>query len=182
MDPSQTKALSPPCLPQQVPLFVLFQPNFAHRDSGCSLPPPGFIWALSSGPSRHWLHISLLHPFHSWEDEAQRNLHLLACSGTQLLGALSVSPASEDRESRSWLGTWCSQEETSSKPSPVGSFQAPIWPPSLPPSSSELGSWGQAPWESSAPEGSCRQPPRDLQDPVLWRSSKPGRLGLGDSG
>ena len=176
MDPRHTKALSPPCPPQQVPLCSSSQTS-PIETRAVAYPHPA-----SSGPSRYWLQISLLHPFHSWEDEAQRILRLLACSGTQLLGALSVSPASEDRESRSWLETWCSQEETSSKPSPVGSFQAPIRPPSLPPSSSELGSWGQAPWESSAPEGSRRQPPRDLHDPVLWRSREPGGLGLGDSG
>ena len=68
-------------------------------------------------------------------------------------GCFVRKPASEDRESRSWLGTWSSWEETSSELPPVGLSLAPVRPPSLPPPVSlEMG--GQTPWESSAPEGS----------------------------
>lgn len=169
MDPSQTKALSSR-RPQQVPLFLLFQPNFGCRDSGCSLPTPGFIWAHCRR-----LQISLLRPFHSWEDEAQRNLRLLACSRDRLLGALSHKAQLLRTESRSWPGTWRSWEETSSELSP---WAAPrrVRPLSLsPPVSLEMG---------RRLLGIKRTGRKQLQpsDPVLWRSRESLGVPVGVSG
>ena len=123
--PGNTKPSPLPTL-QQAPLFLLFQPNFSHRDSGCSLPPSllhlGSLAVIRSPYCAHFT-VGRMRP--------RQTSHLLFawahscwvfCLEAQALRAKRIDPG---------LRHWLSWEETSSEPSAVGSSQARAWPPSL---------------------------------------------------
>lgn len=124
MGPRQHKALSSPH-PPAGPLFLLFQPNFPHRDSGCGLPPsPLHLASPAAIRSPHCAHFTV-------GRTTQTDLPPAVCLGTQLRVFCLEAQALRAKRIDPGLRHWLSWEETSSEPSAVGSSQPPARPSSL---------------------------------------------------